>query len=922
MAVATTRRQFLASTGGSLIALKYGAVAAQDVAPAYRRWEDIMRNKWTWDKVARGTHGTNCTGNCAFNVYVKNGIVWREEQQGEYQPSTHDTPDYGPRGCNKGLRHAKYMYGKQRVLYPMKRVGERGEGKWERISWDQAATEIADKFIDYNVAHGPRSISTQLGTAMVLKRASFAALGRWATIAGTETPEAFAGVGDLPTGTYMTVGVPLISDTMAAIFKSNCCLIWYSNPAVTRIPDAHFFWEARYNGTEVISISPEFTPTAMHASKWVNPKPGTDAALALSMAQVIVSDASFDAEYLREQSDMPFLVRTDNGKYLREGDVSGAEGARENLFYIYDTASDSLQAAPGTGGPPPPPGSMEPVHPHGTLKLGDLKPALEGNWTIDTAGGPVEVTTVFEKTKASLAAYTPDKASEITGVNPKLIRQIAAKFAAAENAMIFSGYRVCKWLHGDLIQRAFMLLLSLTGNFGKPGTGLQIWNMPSEKDQFAFMFADLPPTLRIATMARWDYQKADLKTFNAEIYGDEIAAEVEDAYQQSLQNNWPDYSNDLVPWKMGLYFGSNAANWRASGKRWREDAFGKLESIIVATPDMSVTAMYADYVLPVAHHYERKDFMLEPRTPYAQVLDEAVPPLGESMDDFAVYEKLAAAISARATERDIAPIDDVFMGFMPVSRDLKKYHSQFTMGGKIRSTEDVINFMLRINPAVPVNNFKEFAQQGMVRNVDTDGVIYGEDSPYGSVMLRAWENKTPYPTLTGRQQYYLDHDWFMEEGETLPVYKAPIRIKGYPLNLLMGHARHGIHSMWRDDSLLLSLQRGEPDIYVSKEDAAERGVTDGDLIRIFNSAGAFIANAHVSASMQPGMTFMYHGWDPMMFEDRQNFGAVVSSAGLIKKTSLVSGYGHITYRPLAFEPNAVFGDFTCDFEKHKAAAIA
>ncbi len=97
-----------------------------------------MRNKWTWDRVARGTHGTNCTGNCAFNVYVKNGIVWREEQQGEYGRSGDDTPDYGPRGCQKGLRHAKYMYGKQRVLYPMKRVGERGEGKWERISWDQA----------------------------------------------------------------------------------------------------------------------------------------------------------------------------------------------------------------------------------------------------------------------------------------------------------------------------------------------------------------------------------------------------------------------------------------------------------------------------------------------------------------------------------------------------------------------------------------------------------------------------------------------------------------------------------------------------------------------------------------------------------------------------------------------------------------
>jgi nitrate reductase alpha subunit len=106
--LSTNRRNFLAGSGGALLTLKYGGLGAAAHA-GYRRWEDIMRNKWTWDRVVRGSHGTNCTGNCAFNVYVRNGIVWREEQQGEYAASTPDTPDYGPRGCQKGLRHAKYM---------------------------------------------------------------------------------------------------------------------------------------------------------------------------------------------------------------------------------------------------------------------------------------------------------------------------------------------------------------------------------------------------------------------------------------------------------------------------------------------------------------------------------------------------------------------------------------------------------------------------------------------------------------------------------------------------------------------------------------------------------------------------------------------------------------------------------------------
>jgi nitrate reductase alpha subunit len=240
----STRREFLAGSSAALLGLKYGSVAAQSNASGvtYKRWEDLMRNKWTWDSVARGTHGTNCSGNCAFNVYVKNGIVWREEQQGEYGHSTPDTPDYGPRGCQKGLRHAKYMYGKQRVLYPMKRAGERGEGKWERITWDQAMEEIADKFIDYSVEFGPTSITQGAGTQAAMKQTVFPSIGRFVAASGIEYPEAFAGVGDLPTGLYMTTGVPLLCDTMAAIYKSKCCLVWFCNPAVTRIPDAHFFW--------------------------------------------------------------------------------------------------------------------------------------------------------------------------------------------------------------------------------------------------------------------------------------------------------------------------------------------------------------------------------------------------------------------------------------------------------------------------------------------------------------------------------------------------------------------------------------------------------------------------------------------------------------------------------------------------------
>ncbi|MBL8224544.1 MAG: molybdopterin-dependent oxidoreductase [Chromatiales bacterium] len=906
----TSRREFVAGSGAAAVALtlRYAPAAAQaSPATPYGAWEDLMRAKWTWDRVARGTHGTNCTGNCAFNVYVKNGIVWREEQQGEYGRSE-DAPDYGPRGCQKGLRHAKYMYGKQRVLYPMKRVGARGEGKWQRISWDQAMAEIADRFIDHSVQSGPRSISFDLGTQMVLKRASFAALGRLAVISGIELPEAFAGVGDLPTGVHMTVGEALLGDTMAAVYKSKCCLVWFCNPAVTRIPDAHFFWEARYNGTEVIAISPEFTPTAMHASKWLNPKPGTDTALAMAMVQVILAEKLYDTDYIREQTDLPFLVRSDTGEFLRERDFK-ADG-RDNLFYVWDEATRQAVPAPGTGNPPPPPGSPVPVIPGGTLQLGAIRPALEGQWKVKTAAGRVPVTTVFELLKKRAVDYVPEKATQTCGVHPDNIRQVARTFAAAKPAMIFTGYRMCKWLHGDLLQRSFMLLLSLTGNLGKAGGGFQLENLGRTESQLAFMFAGLPPTLRVATMARWDYVHANGQALNEKIYGKDVADHIDRYYQESNRSGaWPDYTQ--TPWKMAIFAGSNTANWRSAGGRWRKEALATLETIVTLTPDMGITAMYSDYVLPIAHHYERKDYMLEARTPYVQVLDEAVAPLGESVDDWHALERLTRAISERARVRGIAPIQDSFFG-QPVPRDFTQYHALYTHNGKFTTTEQVIDWLIALDEGVPKVPFRTLAAAGKLRNLGTDRVVYAPESPYGSVLLRAVEKHEPYPTLTGRQQYYIDHPWFVSEDEVLPRHKDPLSVPGAPLRLLMGHVRHGIHSMWTDDPLLMSLRRGQPDIYISPLDAAARGVKDGDAVRVFNRLGEFQAMAHVTSAMQPGALFMYHGWDPMLFKDRQNFGAVISSAALIKPTSLVSGYGHVTYRALAFEPNSTHQDLTCE----------
>lgn len=102
----------------------------EETATKLECWEDLYRERWTWDRVAKGSHGwLNCRSACNFDLFVKDGIVVREEQTANYQASEPGVPDFNPRGCQKGACYTEVMYGPSRLTLPMKRVGERGGGR-------------------------------------------------------------------------------------------------------------------------------------------------------------------------------------------------------------------------------------------------------------------------------------------------------------------------------------------------------------------------------------------------------------------------------------------------------------------------------------------------------------------------------------------------------------------------------------------------------------------------------------------------------------------------------------------------------------------------------------------------------------------------------------------------------------------------
>ena len=177
------------------------------------------------------------------------------------------------------------------------------------------------------------------------------------------------------------------------------------------------------------------------------------------------------------------------------------------------------------------------------------------------------------------------------------------------------------------------------------------------------------------------------------------------------------------------------------------------------------------------------------------------------------------------------------------------------------------------------------------------------------------ERLKPWHTLTGRMQFFMDHDWMLEMGEQLPVYRPPLNMHelyGEPnlghdggleitVRYLTPHNKWSIHSEYQDNLLMLSLGRGGPVIWMSSADAERIGVKDNDWIEAVNRNGVIVARAIVSHRMPAGAVYMHHVQertiDVPIAEASGKRGGIHNSATriLLKPSHLIGGYAHFTY---------------------------
>lgn len=368
----------------------------QAVYQGGREWEDLYRNRWSYDKVVRSTHGVNCTGSCSWNVFVKNGIVTWENQNHDYPETNPDMPDFEPRGCPRGASFSWYMYSPLRVKYPYIR-GEladlwraakkehtngieawesivtdpaktklyksaRGMGGFVRSTWEEASEITAASMLYTAKTYGPdRNFGFSPIPAMSML--SYAGGARFMNLMGGACLSFYDWYADLPPASPQVWGdqtdVPESSDW----YNAGYIMTWGSNVPQTRTPDAHFLTEVRYKGTKVISVSPDYAESTTAADTWLNVKAGSDGALAMAMGHVILNEyyvkqtVPMFEDYAKHYTDFPFLVMLTEeegnlvpDRFLTAKDMGDGSEKSEFKYYVIDAKTKELAIPNGVMG--------------------------------------------------------------------------------------------------------------------------------------------------------------------------------------------------------------------------------------------------------------------------------------------------------------------------------------------------------------------------------------------------------------------------------------------------------------------------------------------------------------------------------------------------------------------------------------------
>ena len=678
----------------------------------------------------------NCGGKCKINITVQEGCA--------LQITTDDSSnDPQIRACLRGRGYRRTYLSPKRLRYPMRRIGERGEGKFERISWEEAAKEIASK--SKETAPESRYFIYGTGNCAVLRADRM--LKRILNMDG-----GFLGAYNTYSNACCIYVQPYIyGDSQGGISQpdivnSSLIILWGHNPTET-IFGSHlnkYLTQAKLKGIPIIVIDPRMSDTAMAlADEWIPIRPSTDGALCDAMAYEMV---------IRDLHDIDFI-------------------------HTYSIGFDEQTLPEGA--------------PSGSSYLDYLLGKPDG------------------------IPKTAQWASRITGIPAEKIEELAIRYATTKPAALIPGYSIQRHHNGEQQTRGIAALAVMTGNVGKSGGSAGVpghtyprprIDFPQGKDVFP---GSIPTFL-------WSKAIEKGTSFTEREDGLKGVKKLESNIKQlfviasnTLINQHSDI-NDTI--------------------RILKDT-SKCEQIVVSDVFMTPSARFADILLPAASLLENDNIVMGwARDDYVLSNSKAVEPLFGCAPDYE-WTKLVA--------REMG-LEESFKAGHETSWDWLT-----DLYAELRSKE----------PELP--DYQTFRAEG--------GHQF-QDAPLRIAYKDNIEKHLPFKTPSGKIELFSMRLYKMDDPEFIPPIPRyvsaiegpddPLREK-YPLQMIGYHTKRRCHSIHDQNSWLEEVD--PPAIWIHPDDAAERGISDGDMVEVFNDRGKVRIPAKVTTRIVRGVTAMSQG---------------------------------------------------------------
>jgi anaerobic dimethyl sulfoxide reductase subunit A len=691
----------------------------------------------------------NCGGySCALQLHVQDDTIIRVDTD---QMDRDGFP--AMRGCLRGRATRQFVYNPDRLKQPMKRVGKRGEGKFEPITWDEAYKLIAENLDRIIKKYGNQALYVQYasgtdGTTRTPVTRLLNMLGGYLNYYNTYSSACYNWAGPYTFG-------KLESNSSDDLMNSKLIVLFANNSAETQPGGGNeFYWQlkAKQNGAKVIVIDPRLSDTTKAlADEWIPIRPTTDNALMDAMAYVMLTENLHNQAFLDK-----YTVGFD--------EATLPKGAPANSSYR--------------------------------------------SYVMGLADG---------------VKKTPEWAEKITGVPAATIVRLAREIATTKPCAMIQNLGWQRHAMGEQPVRGLPVLAAMTGNIGIKGGG------PGLRDG-----RKSAPSISLA--AGTNPVKASISCFQ---WVEAIERGTELKPVDGLLNVPKLDTNIKFIWNYG---GNTMINQHSdtghTHKVLSDDSL--CEFIVIHDVMMTPSARYADVLLPDATSYERMH-------------------LGRGSTNV-MGDRFYLGVPA------ITPLHDIKTNYEVCSGVAEKLGigQKFTEGKTWEQwLKDAVNAVAAKTPGFP--NWDAMLKDPIYRGKETKPVI-----AYEKFIQDPEKNKLSTPS--GKIEIYSEKlaKLAAERGNAkelpaipryVPAWEGPnadpALLEKYPLQLLGHHVKRRVHSTHDNNKWL---EEVEPQaITLNEIDAAERGIKDGDMVKVFNDRGEIHVTCRVSKGIMPGVADLPQG---------------------------------------------------------------